>query len=471
VGNIEKSNVILKKAIEKIKNGEVETSRITKTVLVIDEAQDIDEDEFNLINSLMEQNEEMRVIAVGDDDQNIYEFRGANSKYLEQFIHLNKASKYELVENYRSKKNLVEFANEFVQQIHQRLKESPIIAKQASNGKIKLVRHQSNNLISPLIHDLVSSGLSGSTCVLTKTNEEAFQITALLLKNKIPAKLIQTNEGFDLINISEVRFFLNQLNLADGIFIISDENWAKAKQELIAKFHNSSKLEICNNIIRDFETTNPAKKYKSDLEVFIRESKLEDFFNENGETVFVSTIHKAKGKEFHNVFLMLENFDTATDTAKRQLYVAITRAKQNLTIHLNSSLFNNISVEGLERVEDREVYLPPTDLAMNLTLKDIWLDYSINKQQSISELTSGDPLVLNGNECLNSKRQSVLKFSKQLVKQIELMREKQYELRSANVNFIVYWQKEGSDQEIKIILPELHFERTNSNFQSRNRFK
>ena len=30
----------------------------------------------------MEQNEEMRVIAVGDDDQNIYEFRGASSKYL-----------------------------------------------------------------------------------------------------------------------------------------------------------------------------------------------------------------------------------------------------------------------------------------------------------------------------------------------------------------------------------------------------
>jgi ATP-dependent DNA helicase RecQ len=33
-----------------------------------------------LINALMEQNEEMRVIAVGDDDQNIYEFRGCKFK-------------------------------------------------------------------------------------------------------------------------------------------------------------------------------------------------------------------------------------------------------------------------------------------------------------------------------------------------------------------------------------------------------
>nr|WP_018360598.1 UvrD-helicase domain-containing protein [Porphyromonas macacae] len=48
----------------------------------LDEAQDMDADEFSLIKTLMEQNEEMRVIAVGDDDQNIYEFRGANSKLL-----------------------------------------------------------------------------------------------------------------------------------------------------------------------------------------------------------------------------------------------------------------------------------------------------------------------------------------------------------------------------------------------------
>jgi ATP-dependent DNA helicase RecQ len=100
--------------LRKIKNGEVEASRITKTVLVIDEAQDMNADEFNLINTLMEQNEEMRVIAVGDDDQNIYEFRGANSKYLRTVYSERKAAKHELIENYRSKSNLVEFTNGFV---------------------------------------------------------------------------------------------------------------------------------------------------------------------------------------------------------------------------------------------------------------------------------------------------------------------------------------------------------------------
>lgn len=459
VGSLEKSDVILKKTIEKIKNKEVEASRITKTVLVIDEAQDMDEDEYNLINALMEQNEEMRVIAVGDDDQNIYEFRGASAKYLEQFIQVNKAVKHELVENYRSKSNLVEFTNQFVKRIRHRLKDTPIIPKQTDNGKIKLVRYQSGNLITPLVHDILTTGLTGTTCVLTKTNEEALQITGLLLKHDMQAKLIQTNDGFSLYNLSEVRFFLSQLKLADDVFIISDDIWSNAKRELINKFRNSTKLEVCNNIIRDFEATNPKKKYKSDLEVFIRESKLEDFFNENGETIFVSTIHKAKGKEFDNVFLMLENFNPATDEARRQLYVAMTRAKQNLIVHLNSNFLDNLTAENLEQFDDKEIYLPPNEIAMYLTFKDVWLDYFINRQHLVSQLISGDALTLRGDDCLNLKGQSVLKFSHQFVRQIKSMKERKYELRSAKVNFIVYWLKEGTEQEVKIILPELYFEK------------
>jgi len=459
VGSLEKSDMILKKTIEKIKNKEVEVSRITKTVLVIDEAQDMDADEFNLIRTLMEQNEEMRVIAVGDDDQNIFEFRGASSKYLDQFIQVNRAVKHELVENYRSKSNLVNFTNQFVNRIQHRMKQTPIIPKQTDNGKIKLVHSKSGNLITPLVNDILATSLTGTTCVLAKTNEEALQIAGLLLKKGMKANLIQSNEGFSLYNLLEVRFFLSQFNKADDVFVISDDVWDAAKRELKNKFHNSNKLEVCNNIIKDYEETNPKKKYKSDLEVFIRESKLEDFFNENGETIFVSTIHKAKGKEFDNVFMMLENFNPTTDEAKRQLYVAMTRAKRNLIIHLNSNFYYNISAENFEKVVDREIYLPPNELAMHLTHKDVWLDYFKNKQYIISQLTSGDVLTLNGTECLNSINQSVLKFSMQFVSQIESMKQRNYVLKSAKVNFIIYWLKEGTEQEVKIILPELYFEK------------
>lgn len=459
VGSLEKSDVIIKKTIEKIKNKEVEVSRITKTVLVIDEAQDMDEDEFNLINILMEQNEEMRVIAVGDDDQNIYEFRGASSKYLEQFIRVNKAVKSELIENYRSKSNLVHFTNQFVKRIHHRLKNTPIIPKQTDNGKIKLVRHHSGNLITPLVQDVLETGLTGTTCVLTKTNEEALQITGLLLKNGMQAKLIQTNNGFSLYNLAEVRFFLSKLNFSDDVFVISDDAWTTAKRELINTFSKSNKLDVCINIIKDFEVTNPKKKYKSDLEVFIRESKLEDFFNNSGETIFVSTIHKTKGKEFDNVFLMLEDFNATTDEARRQLYVAMTRAKQNLSIHLNSDFLDNISTENLVAVDDRQIYLPPKELVMHLTHENVNLGYFEFVQHRIRSIMSGDPLIMTEDGCANSNGDLVLKYSKKFIEIIETQKSKGYVLKSTKVNFIVYWQKEGTENEVKIILPELYFEK------------
>jgi len=460
VGTLEKSTNILNITVEKIKNGDVEANKITKTVLVIDEAQDMNADEFALINALVEQNEDMRVIAVGDDDQNIYEFRGASSKYLEKFIFDNNSVKHELVENYRSKSNLVDFSNQFVSQIQYRLKETPIIANQTDNGKIKIIRYQSGNLITPLVTDIINSDLFGTTCILTKTNEEATKVTGLLLKNNIKAKLIQSNDGFSLYNLVEVRFLLNKVDLGTDIYSISDEVWANAKKELMQVFYKSNKLEICLNIIKDFETTNPYKKYKSDLEVLICESKLEDFYNENGETIFVSTIHKAKGKEFDNVFLLLENFDKTTDEAKRQLYVAMTRAKCNLNIHLNANYFNHFTTENLEQIDDFKLYVAPDKIAVHATLKDIWLDYFINRQILVSQLVCGEMLYVNGDECLNVNGQSVLKFSKLLIKKINEMKLKQYELKSANVNFILYWLKEDAPQEIKIILPELYFERT-----------
>ncbi|MBG7610699.1 UvrD-helicase domain-containing protein, partial [Polaribacter sp. BAL334] len=198
VGTLDSSSSIIKNTVEKIKNNEVEASRITKTVLVIDEAQDMDEEEFELIKVLMDKNEEMRVIAVGDDDQNIYEWRGADSKYLLSFITEKKATKYELITNYRSKSNLVSFTNQFLRTINKRLKVIPIVANQHENGKIKIIHYKNGNLITPLIDDILSTGLSGTTCILTHKNEEAFQIAGLLTKNGYQAKLIQTNDSFSL---------------------------------------------------------------------------------------------------------------------------------------------------------------------------------------------------------------------------------------------------------------------------------
>jgi len=459
VGTIDRASEIIKITVEKIKKNEVEISRITKTVLVIDEAQDMDEDEFELIKVLMEKNEEMRVIAVGDDDQNIYEWRGADSKYLLSFITEKKAAKYELITNYRSKSNLVSFTNQFVKTIKKRLKEIPIEAKQTDNGKIKIVHYKNSNLITPLIDDILSTGLSGKTCVLTHKNEEAFQVAGLLTKKGLKAKLIQSNDGFSLYNLAEVRFFLNELKLDDEVFTISDDLWGNAKRKVIDRYKHSSKFEIVNNLIKDFEATNTKKKYKSDFEVFIRESKLEDFINENGETIFVSTIHKAKGKEFDNVFLMLENFDTREDEKKRQLYVAMTRAKQKLIIHLNGNYLDKLKTEELERIENNNIFQPPSGLALHLSHKDLNLGYFDFIQKRVNALTSGDSIAITEEGCKNENGELVLKFSRNFLDKLAELKTHGFELKEAKVNFIAHWKAEDKAQEVKIILPELQFEK------------
>ncbi|HMG16215.1 MAG TPA: RecQ family ATP-dependent DNA helicase [Saprospiraceae bacterium] len=458
VGNLEKSDAILKSTIEKIKNREVEINKITKAVLVIDEAQDMDGDEFALIKILIEQNEEMRVIMVGDDDQNIYEFRGASAKYLEGFIKTNDTISHEMVENYRSKNNLVKFTNSFVESIHYRLKKTPIIANQLDNGQIKIIKYQSGNLIVPFVNDIISAELSGTTCLLATTNDKALQIAGLLLKKGIHTKLIQSNDGFKLSDLFEVRYFINLINTNDSLVSIDDNLWSTSMRELVNHFQRSSKLELCLNLLKDFEVTNTKIKYKSDLIVFIKESKLEDIYTGNGDTIFVSTIHKVKGKEFDNVFLMLENFIPSTDEKKRQIYVAMTRAKQNLTIHLNSNFLDHIKDEETYLISDFNIYNPPNQLAMQLGHKDVWLDCFISRQSNLSELMSGDTLIVNEKECQNFKGQTVLIFSKDFQNKIQELKQKGFKLMEAKVNFIIYWKKEDLEDEVKIILPQLYFE-------------
>ncbi len=457
VGSLEKSGAILKNTVEKIRNNEIEMNRITKSVLVIDEAQDMNADEFELVKVLIEKNEGLRVIAVGDDDQNIYEFRGSDSKYLTQFIEENNALKYELTTNFRSRSNLVAFANAFVKSISKRLKTNEIRAHNPAPGSLKLVRYESRNLIEPLVKDLLATNLTGTACVLTKTNEEAAQIVGLLVHHGRQAKLIQTNDGFPLQNLLEIRFFINALQTGEPSVMISEEVWEKAKRAVFEKFKSSPKFEIVLNLVKDFQETNPKRKYWSDFQAFVRESKIEDFYRQDGDVIFVSTIHKAKGKEFDHVFLLLDGFNANSDEAKRQVYVALTRAKNNLCIHTNGRFFDPIEVPNLQRIENAETWQPPHQIAVQLNLKDVYLGYFTYVQHRVENLSSGQNLQIQDEGLADGQGKLVVKFSKIFQEKVAARRESGYILTEARVNFIVFWENQEDGKEYKVVLPELVF--------------
>lgn len=456
VGTLSQSDAVIEMAVDKIKNGDIEQSRITKTVVVVDEAQDMNAQEYRLVETLMEQNEGLRVLLVGDDDQNIFEFRGSDSKYMQQLIEKNGAKKYELVENYRSKENIVALANQWATGLSHRLKSLPIVAVTRSKGVISITEHGPTGLVTPVMQSILKTDLSGSTCVLTRTNEEAVQVTGLLVQKGYPAKLVQTNDGFNLFNLKELRAFTNTLTAETDSPVITDNEWEEAKKKLAQHYARSSKLEACLAMLKDFETVYPVKKYKSDWKTFVAESRFEDFVRIGGETVYVSTIHKAKGKEFDNVFLLLDHFDAANQACRRQLYVAITRAKNSLSVHYNGAYLQRLITDEMTYTQDPNPYPPPLSISCLLTHKDVKLGYFGFVQHRLKDLVSGDLLAVTP-DGLATEKGPVLKFSNDFSSAMERLRQKGYRLQGAKVNFLVYWFNAKEGKEVEIVLPELTF--------------
>jgi ATP-dependent DNA helicase RecQ len=454
VGSIADAKDVVRNTTDKIRSGEIERSRITKTVLVVDEAQDMNSDEFSLVQALMEKNEDMRVIFVGDDDQNIYGFRGADSAYMQQLITRNQAVKYELTTNYRSRQNIVAFANAWATTIRNRLKSEPGFAEQATNGSIRITEYAGGNLVVPVAESIKDAGLTGSTCVLTRTNEEASLVTGILLEQGLPAKLIQSADGFNLGNLYELRVFSDLLDKGANTPLIPEDVWAEAKRQANDIIEGSNKKDLANAIIRRFEEVNTRSKYKSDWKAFLFESQFEDFQPADSETILVSTIHKTKGKEFDNVFLHLNGFNPNTDELKRQFYVAVTRAKSVLNIHYTGVYLQSFRVDELSYLRDGNSYPEPRQIVLNLTLRDVNLGYFEFVQHRLRDISSGDKLIILPEGLGNEQSELVVKFSQKFKESLSLYHSAGYRLADARANFIVYWKNENNEKESKIILPE-----------------
>ena len=455
VGSLSDSGNIVARAVENINSRQIEPNRITKTVLVIDEAQDMNQDEYNLVKALINQNEEMRVILVGDDDQNIYGFRGSDSMYMQNLISGYQAVKYELTENYRSKENLVALANRWAATISKRLKTENGYPIQQSQGTIQITQYANRSLVVPLSEQISKAELTGSTCILTKTNEDAALITGTLSEKGIPSKLIQSNDGFNLGNLYELRYFTELTNRIDDEPSISEHDWEAAKRALNAHIAGSSKKELVNEIISAFEQTNTEKKYKSDWKAFLFESKIEDFTSISSEIVYTSTIHKAKGKEFDNLYILLRDFAPSTDEERRQVYVAITRSKNNLSIHYNSNFLKPLAEGDISYLEDSATYPEPQQIVLYLTHRDVQLGYFAYVQHRMNTLQSGSRMQVMKDGLGNLSGDLICRYSKKFQETLDEHFQKGYTIVEAKIGFLVYWRDEAKNYELKILLPEL----------------
>ena len=479
VGNLDEAGDVVKQAAEMIKNGEVEPNRISKTVLVIDEAQDMSKDDYALVTALMKANEEMRVIAVGDDDQNIYEFRGSNSLYLYELTQTEHSRFFEMTENYRSFRHIVEAANDFARNIRQRIKSAPIISMSLEDGEVRIVKHPYEiqekrvYMYQPILEDVIrlqtsnnqkatdgSSDKKNETIsILTQTNEEAVIMLALLHSHGIKAKLVQSMDGLRFWNLAEVRYFLKKIDQSlkeTKSPIIPDDIWETAKHQTYQKYASSLALQYLHRSLQIFEQTNRAKYY-SDLKEFVFESSVEDFCDITESDIVVSTIHKAKGHEFDHVLMLITHPEHPTDEILRRYYVGMTRAKQTLTIHTNGNLFDTLHTA--QHLYDTQAYDEPNEIVLQLSHKDVNLGFSKPHKDTILSLRSGMPLTYHDHcLCLPSTSKDIAQFSIKMNEKIGKWELKGYKITTAKIRFIVAWKSKDApkdEKESAIVLADL----------------
>lgn len=479
VGNLDEAGDVVKQAAEMIKNGEVEPNRISKTVLVIDEAQDMSKDDYALVTALMKANEEMRVIAVGDDDQNIYEFRGSNSLYLYELTQTEHSRFFEMTENYRSFRHIVEAANDFARNIRQRIKSAPIISTSQEDGEVRIVKHPYEiqekrvYMYLPILEDVIrlqtsnnqkaTDGFSDkkneTISILTQTNEEAVIMLALLHSHGIKAKLVQSMDGLRFWNLAEVRYFLKKIDQSlkeTKSPIIPDDIWETAKHQTYQKYASSLALQYLHRSLQIFEQTNRAKYY-SDLKEFVFESSVEDFCDITESDIVVSTIHKAKGHEFDHVLMLITHPEHPTDEILRRYYVGMTRAKQTLTIHTNGNLFDTLHTA--QHLYDAQAYDEPNEIVLQLSHKDVNLGFSKPHKDTILSLRSGMPLTYHDHcLCLPSTSRDIAQFSIKMNEKIGKWELKGYKITTAKIRFIVAWKSKDTpkdEKESAIVLADL----------------
>ncbi len=474
IGNLEDAKNVIGKAAEMINQGEVEPNRIGKTVLVIDEAQDMSAEEFELVKALMNHNEEMRVIAVGDDDQNIYEFRGANSCYMRRLSQGQGGKLVEMTENYRSTHQIVAFANEFVTVIDKRMKKTPIISMSNEEGYTQITHHQTKHMYEPITEELLQHKKEGTSCILTQTNEEAAIMMALLRKKGIHCKLIQGIDDFLFWNIAEMRYFLKYIDKQLQSPLIPNELWEEAKSATYSTYNDSQSLPYIKRCIGLFEQTNKAK-YVSDFKEFVFESSIEDFCDISGTEIVISTIHKAKGREFDNVYMLISQLNDKTPLHEmtieelekkqqqqmRRFYVGITRAKKRLSIHTNTDNFAH--VHTTQHLTDYTLYKLPEEIMLQLSHKDVFLEFFKSVKQNVLKLKGGDMLYYNDFMLYEpTTNKPVAKLSKNMQKKLIEWMEKGYSVKSASVRFIVAWKPKEAPKEEKecaVILADLTLSR------------
>ena len=269
-------------------------------VVFVDEAQDLNQAQIAMVLSACRM--DGRIIAVGDPAQSIYQFRGADSEAIPNFINKLNAKSLPLSVTYRCPKRVVKLAQDIVPDI--------VAADDAKDGVVEDVPVEQ-------ILKLVRPG----DFVLSRTNAPLIKYCMSLLRAGIPANIQGRDVGANL------QYFIKKSKAKTiNAFIEYVNSWREIeiKRLLSEKKDTMVAIDKAECLLNLCEGTLTIKDLKETID------KLFNDVDDSSKVIF-STTHKAKGLERNRVFVLFHTYRPGQGGEEANLwYVAVTRSKSEL---------------------------------------------------------------------------------------------------------------------------------------------
>jgi superfamily I DNA/RNA helicase len=271
-------------------------------VIFIDEAQDMNRVMLELAISCIKPTG--RIIVVCDPRQAIYSWRGADTKFLDLLRErLSRPKELPLPICYRCGTKIVALAKTIVPDIQ------PF--EGAGEGEI----------INLPLADLQKTAKPGDY-VLSRTNAPMIKLCMRFIKNGQAANILGRDIGDNLLYLIRK----SKKKTVEALLKWIDRWEEKEKDILKEKYPSAStetisdKAECIHMLCEDTETLEEVQK------------NLSEMFKDGDERhlVLFSSIHRSKGKETNNVFVLADTLKTGSEEEMNLQYVAFTRAKKKL---------------------------------------------------------------------------------------------------------------------------------------------
>jgi DNA helicase II / ATP-dependent DNA helicase PcrA len=211
IGNVDFGDLIMK-PVELLRDQKSVRERLRQRfrIILVDEYQDSNVAQFHLLEYLY--GEETYLCVVGDDDQSIYRFRGAEIQNILQFPEIFPGTDIiKLEENYRSTGNILSIASAVVANNTGRLGKK-LWTRNLEGRQSVFVQLENQRAEVEYCADLLTDGNLRETAILYRTNAQSREFEIYFSRNHIPYHLVGTVSFYSREEVKDTIAWLHFLH-------------------------------------------------------------------------------------------------------------------------------------------------------------------------------------------------------------------------------------------------------------------